>query len=54
MKIPTITLEINGLEELTELLEKANQQIADLKDTIHQINIASLEVNTKQRQAKEG
>ena len=44
MKMPKITLEIDGLEELTELLEKANQQIADLKDTIHQINIASLEV----------
>lgn len=42
--IPTITIEINGLEELTELLEKANQQMADLKDTIHQINIASIEV----------
>jgi hypothetical protein len=51
MKIPTITLEINGLEELTELLEKANQQIADLKDTIHQINIASLEVNAKRNQS---
>ena len=49
--IPTITIEINGLEELTELLEKANHQIADLKDTIHQINIASIEVNAKRNQS---
>ena len=48
---PEISIEINGLEELIELLEKANQQIADLKDTIHQINIVSLEVNTKRNQS---
>lgn len=52
MKIPTVTLEVSGLEELTELLEKASQQIADLKNTIHQINIAALEVNAKRNQPK--
>ena len=51
VEMPTITLEISGLEELTEILEKANQQIADLKHTIHQISIVSLEVTTKRSQS---
>lgn len=46
-RIPKVTLQIEGLDELRTLLEKATAQADELRETIEQIDVARLTLQAK-------
>lgn len=44
---PKVELEIEGLNELTELLTKADEQTRALRDTVTEIDFARLKLQSK-------
>lgn len=46
-RMPKITLEVEGLNEISALLETAVKQTNELRDTIDQINVARLTLQAK-------
>lgn len=52
--VPKVTVEIDGLEELKGLLEKAEWQAQELRATFDQINIARLIIQAKINQPEAG
>lgn len=44
---PRITVEIEGIEEVQDLIEKVRMQMNELESTIHSIMAKSLEIQAK-------
>lgn len=53
-KAPRIKLELDGLGEITELIEKASEQLNELRETLEKINVAQMTLQVKINQPTAG
>lgn len=51
---PNITLDIDGIDELKALLEKAEEQMRELRNTANAIDMVRLELQVKMNQPSAG